>query len=87
MRSGKNVVVAVNKIDNTNREENIYNFYELGFGDVLGVSGEHNIGIVELLDRIVADFKPIPDIEYSDDKVKFCLIGRPNVGKSSLVNA
>ena len=87
MRSGKDVVVAVNKIDNTNREENIYNFYELGFGDVLGVSGEHNIGIVELLDRIVADFKPLPDIEYSDDKVKFCLIGRPNVGKSSLVNA
>jgi GTP-binding protein len=87
MKSGKDVVVAVNKIDNTNREENIYNFYELGFGDVLGVSGEHNIGIVELLDRIVADFKPIPDIEYSDDKVKFCLIGRPNVGKSSLVNA
>ena len=87
MKSGKDVIVAVNKIDNTNREENVYNFYELGFGDVLGVSGEHNIGIVELLDKIVENFKPLPDIEYSDDKVKFCLIGRPNVGKSSLVNA
>lgn len=87
MKSGKNVIVAVNKIDNTAREDNIYNFYELGFGDVLGVSGEHNIGIIELLDKIVAEFKPIPEITYSDDKVKFCFIGRPNVGKSSLVNA
>lgn len=87
MKAGKDVIVAVNKIDNTNREDNIYQFYELGFGDVLAVSGEHNIGFIELLDKIVADFKPIPDITYSDDKIKFCLIGRPNVGKSSLVNA
>ena len=87
MKSGKDVIVAVNKIDNTAREENVYQFYELGFEDVLGVSGEHNIGIVELLDRIVADFKPLPEITYSDDKIKFCFIGRPNVGKSSLVNA
>lgn len=87
MKSGKDVVVAVNKIDNTNREENIYQFYELGFGDIFAVSGEHNIGFIELLDKIVANFKPIPDITYSEDKIKFCLIGRPNVGKSSLVNA
>lgn len=87
MKSGKDVIVAVNKIDNTNREENVYQFYELGFGDVIAVSGEHNIGIVELLDRIVTDFKPIPEVTYSDDKIKFCFIGRPNVGKSSLVNA
>jgi len=87
MKSGKDVIVAVNKIDNPSREENIYQFYELGFGEVLGVSGEHNIGIVELLDKIVEDFKPLPEIKYDDHKVKFCLIGRPNVGKSSLVNA
>lgn len=87
MKSGKDVVVAVNKIDNTNREDNIYQFYELGFGDIFAVSGEHNIGFIELLDKIVANFKPISDITYSDDKIKFCLIGRPNVGKSSLVNA
>lgn len=86
-KSGKDVIVAVNKIDNKNREENVYQFYELGFDDVLGISGEHNIGIIELLDKIVADFKPIPDIQYGDDKIKFCFIGRPNVGKSSLVNA
>ena len=86
-KANKDVIVAVNKIDNTNRMDNIYEYYELGFGDVLGVSGEHNIGIDELMDRIVQDFKPIPEITYSDDKIKFCIIGRPNVGKSSLVNA
>lgn len=86
-KSGKDVIVAVNKIDNTARMENTYQFYELGFEDVIAVSGEHNIGIVDLLDHIVQDFKPIPEITYADNKIKFCLIGRPNVGKSSLVNA
>ena len=87
MKSGKDVIVAVNKIDNTNRLDNIYEFYELGFETVLPISGEHNLGIIELLDKIVTDFKPLPEITYSDDKIKFCFIGRPNVGKSSLVNA
>lgn len=86
-KSSKDVIVAVNKIDNDNRSSNVYNFYELGFDKVIGVSGEHNIGIVELLDMITSDFKPVADIEYSNDKIKFCIIGRPNVGKSSLVNA
>ena len=86
-KSSKDVIVAVNKIDNDNRSSNVYNFYELGFDKVIGVSGEHNIGIVELLNMITSDFKPVADIEYSDDKIKFCIIGRPNVGKSSLVNA
>ncbi len=86
-RADKKVIVAVNKIDNPNRMDNIYQFYELGFEDVIGVSGEHNLGIVELLDKIVSDFIPMSDITYGDDKIKFCIIGRPNVGKSSLVNA
>lgn len=86
-KANKDVIVAVNKIDNENRMENVYQFYELGFGDVIAVSGEHNIGIYELMDKIVQDFKPLPQITYSDDKIKFCIIGRPNVGKSSLVNA
>ena len=86
-KSAKNVIVAVNKIDNTARMENIYQFYELGFENVIGVSGEHNIGIVELLDKIVEDFQPIQDTDEQDGKIKFCIIGRPNVGKSSLVNA
>ena len=87
MKSGKDIIVAVNKIDNEKRENNIYEFYELGFENIIPISGEHNIGIIDLLDAIIKDFKPLPDIEYDDDKIKFCLIGRPNVGKSSLVNA
>ena len=87
MKSGKKVIVAVNKIDNNNRIENIYEFYELGFETIIPISGEHNLGTIELLDAIVSNFKPLPEITYSDNKIKFCLIGRPNVGKSSLVNA
>lgn len=86
-KSGKDVIVAVNKIDNTKREDNVYNFYELGFEKVIGVSGEHNIGIGVLLDEITSLLKPIDDIQYDDDIIKFSIIGRPNVGKSSLVNA
>ena len=86
-KSHKNVIVAVNKIDNKNRMDYIYNFYELGFEKIIPVSGEHNIGITELLDMITSDFKPVSDVSYDDNKIKFCIIGRPNVGKSSLVNA
>ena len=86
-KSGKDVIVAVNKIDNEKRKDNIYNYYELGFDKIIGVSGEHNIGIDELLEAITINFKEINDVEYSDDKIKFSIIGRPNVGKSSLVNA
>ena len=87
MKSGKRVIVAVNKLDNIKREENIYNYYELGFEEVLPVSGEHSLGITDLLDSIVKDFKENNIEEEKDDAIKFCLIGRPNVGKSSLVNA
>ncbi len=86
-KSGKDVIVAVNKIDNNKRDENIYNFYELGFGEVLGISAEHNKGIIELLDCITTDFKELPEEEENNDIVKFAIIGRPNVGKSSLLNA
>ena len=87
MKSGKRVVVAVNKLDNYKREENIYAYYELGFEEVLGVSGEHSIGLNELLDTIIKDFPESNEEEQIEDEIKFCLIGRPNVGKSSLVNA
>jgi len=87
MKSGKRVIVVVNKLDNSKREENIYNYYELGFEEVLPVSGEHSIGLSELLDTIIKDFPEITEEEQVEDEIKFCLIGRPNVGKSSLVNA
>ena len=87
MKSGKRIILVVNKLDNTKREDNIYNYYELGFEEVIGVSGQHSIGLTDLLDTITKDFKEIPKTEEIDNRIKFCLIGRPNVGKSSLVNA
>ena len=86
-KSGKKVIVTVNKIDNTNRSDNVYNFYELGFDIVIGVSGEHNIGITELLDIITENFTPITEEKELEETIKFSIIGRPNVGKSSLINA
>ena len=88
MKSGKKVVVAVNKLDNIKREENIYNYYELGFEEVMPISGEHSLGLGDLLDKVTEDFNiNYNEEEEQDDRIKFCLIGRPNVGKSSLVNA
>lgn len=86
MRTDKKVVVAVNKIDNPEREDNIYNFYELGFEHIVTISVEHKRHITELLDLITEDFPPY-STEPRDSICRFSLIGRPNVGKSSLVNA
>ncbi len=85
-KSNKKVIVAINKLDNPKRFENIYEFYELGFDEYIPVSGLHNIGFIELLDAACKSFKTI-DKEEKDERLKFCLIGRPNVGKSSLLNA
>ncbi len=86
-RSNKKIIVAINKVDNKKTLENVYDFYELGFEHYIQVSGEHNIGIDSLLDEVTRDFEKNIQDEYSSDVLKFCLIGRPNVGKSSLVNA
>ena len=87
IKSNKRVIVAVNKMDNEKRQDNIYNYYELGFDTLIPVSGEHSIGITTLLEEITKDFSPVSEENLIDDKIKFCVIGRPNVGKSSLVNA
>ena len=86
-KSNKKVIVAINKIDNNKAKDNIYDFYELGFDYYIPISGSHNIGIDELLEEATRNFKEDTSEEYSPDIVKFCVIGRPNVGKSSLVNA
>jgi len=85
IKSDKEVIVVVNKVDNEKRNDNIYAFYELGFEKIFPVSGEHNLGFRELLDEITANMNPTEEV--IDDTLKFCLIGRPNVGKSSLINA
>lgn len=86
-KSNKKIIIAVNKIDNEKRKNDIYNYYELGFDNIIAISGEHNLGISDLLDEITSEFRPYVKEENDDNTIKFCVIGRPNVGKSSLVNA
>ena len=85
LKSGKKIIVAINKIDSKLAKDNIYDFYELGFDNYINISSEQNEGIYELLKEITKDFKEV--IEEDVDSIKFSVIGRPNVGKSSLVNA
>lgn len=84
-KSDKEVLVVANKIDNPKRMDNIYEFYELGFSTILGISAEHNLGFDALQDAITKDIST-SNLEQ-DTTPKFCIIGRPNVGKSSLMNA
>ena len=86
MKSGKNVVVAINKTDNKESEEHKYDFYELGFSDYVEISGEHSRGISDLMEMVCKDFPKEVEIE-EDKRLKFSIIGRPNVGQSRLVNA
>ena len=85
-KTDKKVIVAINKIDSKESKEHLYDFYELGLDNYINVSGEQNIGISDLLDEATKDFAEIED-EYNENVLKFSIIGRPNVGKSSLVNA
>ena len=86
-KSKKPVVLAVNKIDNPEMRDQIYDFYSLGFGEPFPISGSHGLGLGDLLDEAAKHFPSGEDKGYQDDVIKFSLIGRPNVGKSSLVNA
>lgn len=85
-KSNKRVIVAVNKLDNKKREENLYSFYELGFDCVMPISVEHNLGIDKLLDEVTKDMNDTPTLP-NDGILRFSFIGRPNTGKSSLTNA
>lgn len=86
-KSKKPVVLAVNKVDNPEMRNDIYDFYALGFGEPYPLSGSHGLGLGDLLDAVASHFKDIVDDDYDDDTIRLSLIGRPNVGKSSLVNA
>ncbi|MGM9960803.1 MAG: ribosome biogenesis GTPase Der [Allobaculum sp.] len=85
-RSKKPVVLAVNKADNEDLRMGIYDFYALGLGDPIAMSAAHGTGVAEVLDEIV---KLLPDkkMKSYEGMTTFCVIGRPNVGKSSLTNA
>jgi GTP-binding protein len=86
-RTNKPVVLAVNKLDNPNMMQTVYDFYELGFGEPFGISSSHGTGIGDLLDEVAKHFPAEYDPVYAEDVIKVSMIGRPNVGKSSLVNA
>ena len=85
-KSKKPSILAVNKIDDFSMIDNIYEYYKLGIGDPIAVSGVHGIGIGDLLDK-VSEYMPDKQIEDYEGMIKFSIIGRPNVGKSSLTNA
>ncbi|NBJ70480.1 MULTISPECIES: ribosome biogenesis GTPase Der [Clostridia] len=86
-KSNKPVVLGVNKMDNPEMRESIYEYYALGFGEPYPISGSHGLGLGDLLDEVVRHFPKLEMDEKDDDTIYFSLIGRPNVGKSSLVNA
>ncbi|WOV85413.1 ribosome biogenesis GTPase Der [Sporosarcina jeotgali] len=86
-KTKKPVVLAVNKVDNPEMKDMIYDFYSLGFGDPYPISGAHGLGLGDLLDTVAENFPDPSEEEIEDDVIRFSLIGRPNVGKSSLVNA
>ncbi len=85
-KTNKKVILAVNKIDDVTSQGNIYEFYSLGLGDPIAISGIHGIGIGDLCDAIIDSFDGEPVNTY-EGMISFAVIGRPNVGKSSLVNA
>lgn len=85
-KSNKPVVLAVNKADNQELQMAVYEFYSLGLGDPMTVSGAHGIGLGDLLDKVI-ELMPKKELKPYEGITSFCVIGRPNVGKSSLVNA
>jgi GTP-binding protein len=86
-RAEKPVLLAVNKADNLVRRRDTVEYYALGLGDPIPVSALHGSGSGDLLDLIIEAFPPLPEVEEEDDEaIKVAIVGRPNVGKSSLLN-
>lgn len=85
-KTKKPILLAVNKIDDGAFINDIYDFYSLGIGDPIPVSGSHGIGIGDLLDEVIKKLD-FTEEEFTEDEIRFSIIGRPNVGKSSLTNA
>lgn len=86
-KSKKPIIIAANKVDNFEQSSDAYEFYSLGFEDVIATSGVHGIGIGDLLERAHSFFPKFEKDEEEEDTISISFIGRPNVGKSSLVNS
>ena len=85
--ANKPVIVAVNKIDSTQLDMNVFEFYNVGLGDPIGISASNALGLGDLLDAVIAAFPKAEEEVRDEDEIRIAVIGRPNVGKSSLVNA
>lgn len=84
----KPVLIAVNKVDNAMRQKDAYEFYNLGLGDYYSISGNSGSGTGELMDALMDAFPEKPEVENTDDSLpRFAVVGRPNAGKSSFINA
>ncbi len=85
-KSKKPVVLAVNKIDSLKEEDNAWEFYNLGIGDPITISASQGLALGDMLDRVVSYFDPISEEEQEDEYIRIAMVGKPNVGKSSLIN-
>ncbi len=86
-RSKKPIVLAVNKIDSFEKRDEAYEFYSLGLNEPIPISGTHGLGVGDLLDNVIQHFPNVTEEEYDEAVIRLSVIGRPNVGKSSLVNS
>ncbi|QGU95266.1 ribosome biogenesis GTPase Der [Clostridium bovifaecis] len=85
-KAQKAVILAVNKIDRKQLDDNIYEFYNLGLGDPIAISASQALGLGDLLDEVVARFPKYDEDDENDEYIRIAMVGRPNVGKSSLIN-
>ena len=85
-KSKKPVVLAVNKIDSLKEEDNAWEFYNLGIGDPITISASQGLALGDMLDRVVSYFDPVSEEEQEDEYIRIAMVGKPNVGKSSLIN-
>ena len=85
-RSQKPVVLVANKVDNSSQQSQVFQFYELGIGEPVPISAYHGKGVEEVLEKVVGLLPPPPPVSTETELMKIAIVGRPNVGKSMLVN-
>lgn len=85
-KSKKDIILVVNKIDSKKDEMNLYEFYEFGLGEPIPISSTQSLGLGDMLDEVVKYFDVVEEENEEDDVIKIAVVGKPNVGKSSLIN-
>lgn len=85
-KSKKEIILVVNKMDKFVNDNNVFEFYNLGIGEPVSISSSEALGIGDLLDEIISKFDETMDVDDDDDSIKIAVIGKPNAGKSSIIN-